>query len=76
MTQSTTRNKQTKKERHRVKRDQEKKQTRKKRQIREASEKGKEVIYQIAKTINHFFPKLWGRVNDLTDPRKKSLNIQ
>lgn len=70
------RNRKNKKERQRVQRDQAKKQARKKRQTREATEKGKEIIFQIVKTINHFFPDLWVRINDMLDPRKKSLNTQ
>jgi hypothetical protein len=62
---------QNKYERHQIKRKQAKKVGRK-RQIREATETGQQVLYQIAQTVNQFFPDLWDRVNALNDPRKKS----
>ena len=62
---------QNKHERHRIKRKQAKKASRK-RQIREATETGQQVLYQIAQTVNQFFPDLWDRVNTLIDPRKKT----
>ena len=65
------RNRNSKNERRRVKRDQAKKQVRK-RQTRETTAKGKEVIFQIVKTISHFFPDLWERINNMIDPRKKT----
>ena len=76
MNQQPTRNRQNKKEQHRIARNQAKKQSRRTRQIREATEKGKEIIYRIARTINHFFPDLWTRLDALTDTRKKTPNIQ
>ena len=71
MNQQPVRNRNSKNERRRVKRDQAKKQVRK-RQTRETTAKGKEVIFQIVKTISHFFPDLWERINNMIDPRKKT----
>ena len=62
---------QNKHECHRIKRKQAKKAGRK-RQIREVAETGRQVLYQLAQTINQFFPDLWDRVNALVDPRKKT----
>lgn len=72
MNQQNARNRKSKKEQHQL----ERKQSRRKREIREATDKGKEIIYQIAKTINHFFPDIWARLDTISDTRKKSLNIQ
>ena len=76
MNKLTSHNRQNKKERHRMQREQAKKTARKKRQVREASEKGQDILYHIAQTINQFFPDLWDRIDALVDPRKKSLNIR
>jgi len=72
MAKQTLHNKhrQNKHERHQIKRKQVKK-ARRKRQIREATATGRQVLYQITQTVNQFFPDLWDRVNTLTDPRKK-----
>ena len=59
-----------------MQREQAKKTARKKRQVRETSEKGQEILYHIAQTINQFFPNLWDRIDAIVDPRKKSLNIR
>ena len=73
MAKQTLHNKhrQNKHERHQIKRKQVKK-ARRKRQIREATATGRQVLYQITQTVNQFFPDLWDRVNTLTDPRKKT----
>lgn len=76
MFKHSSRNRRNKIERHRTKRNEAKKVVRTKRQIRVATEKGHEIIYQITHTINQFFPDLWERVNALADPRKKSPNTR
>ena len=50
---------------------QKKKSATKKRQTRVATSKGKDIVYQMGRTIQHFFPDLVERMKELDEPRSK-----